>query len=99
MRLSPRQLTIIRDLAREHFGEGAEVYLFGSRVDDGRRGGDIDLFIDMPGIVQKKNEKTSQFTVALQRSLGEQRIDIVVRDSGSRQLPIHDVARSTGVRL
>ncbi len=44
MRLTPRQQQIIREAARDVFGTEARVWLFGSRVDDSRRGGDIDLY-------------------------------------------------------
>ena len=45
MRLTPDEIEIIRSSARRHFGEGCTVRLFGSRVDDTLRGGDIDLHI------------------------------------------------------
>ena len=99
MRLPARQLTVIRDLARKHFGESAIVYLFGSRVDDARRGGDIDLFIDVPDIVRDRSAQVARYAAQLQRSLGEQRIDIIVRDGSTHPLPIHEMARRTGVRL
>lgn len=43
MRLTGQQRTIIRATVAETFGAGADVWLFGSRVDDNKRGGDIDL--------------------------------------------------------
>lgn len=44
MRLKESELNNIRDVFMKVFGED-ELYLFGSRVDDGRKGGDIDLYI------------------------------------------------------
>ncbi|MHB1896659.1 MAG: nucleotidyltransferase domain-containing protein, partial [Metallibacterium sp.] len=46
MRLTPEQAAIIRSAAAEVFGSDARVWLFGSRVDDSKRGGDIDLLIE-----------------------------------------------------
>ena len=43
MRLSPNAAKIIHNAVHTHFGDDAEVWLFGSRVDDSRKGGDIDL--------------------------------------------------------
>ena len=33
-------------LGHQLFGEAASLYLFGSRIDDDKRGGDIDLYIE-----------------------------------------------------
>ena len=43
MRLTQRQIQAIKQVAAEVFGCNAKTYLFGSRVDDSQRGGDIDL--------------------------------------------------------
>jgi predicted nucleotidyltransferase len=47
MRLTQNEKDSIKKTFLEVFGEG-EIYLFGSRVDDSKRGGDIDLFIRLP---------------------------------------------------
>lgn len=99
MRLTEHAKSIIRDLAREHFGEHADIYLFGSRADDSMRGGDIDLYIDVPGVRENKARAVMKFNADLQVCLGEQRIDVIVRDGATRPLAIHEEARRTGVRL
>ena len=43
MRLDEKEQRIIREGAEQFFGADAVVRLFGSRVADDRRGGDIDL--------------------------------------------------------
>ena len=43
VRLTKQQTEIIRGAAGTAFGIGTEVTLFGSRVDDSQRAGDIDL--------------------------------------------------------
>lgn len=52
MRLSPEATTIIRTLVRGRFGPDSGIWVFGSRLDDGARGGDIDLYVEpqhLPG--------------------------------------------------
>lgn len=48
MRLSPDQISIIKRTAAELFGSEARVWLFGSRVDDSQKGGDINLLVEFP---------------------------------------------------
>jgi predicted nucleotidyltransferase len=45
MRLSTDQIQAIRQAATAAFGQGTAVWLFGSRVDDAKKGGDIDLLV------------------------------------------------------
>lgn len=76
MRLSEYQKQVIKEEASNLFGEGVVVYLFGSRVDDNKRGGDIDLFLEkLDG--QLTQLDCMRFNTALQMRLGEQKIDIV----------------------
>ena len=46
MRLTPDQAQAIRQRIRSHMGAQARIWLFGSRVDDGRLGGDVDLYVE-----------------------------------------------------
>ncbi len=42
------EIKIIKDTAKEVFGEGIKVFIFGSRTDPKKRGGDIDILIKSP---------------------------------------------------
>lgn len=71
--------------------------LFGSRADDNKRGGDIDLYIET---AEKESllDKKVKLLVRLNRELGEQKIDVVVNNF-SVEKDIFTIARSTGVWL
>lgn len=46
MRLSPKQIEIILNTSHDVMGDEACVWLYGSRLDDWRQGGDVDLLIE-----------------------------------------------------
>lgn len=46
MRLAYEQISFIKQTVAEYFGSDARIWLFGSRVDDVKRGGDVDLYVE-----------------------------------------------------
>lgn len=100
MRLTETQRRIILGTLRRYFGQRCDIRLFGSRADDNARGGDIDLYVeseivDPDAVVEAKLQALSD----LHRELGEQKIDLIIKRPGTEMLPVHRVARATGVRL
>ncbi|MDM8338433.1 nucleotidyltransferase domain-containing protein [Mediterranea massiliensis] len=76
MRLQMNEIQIILRAAREIYGSRVRVYLFGSRLDDTKRGGDIDLLI--------RNDETKQGALGrirliarLKYLLGDRKIDVI----------------------
>ena len=95
MRLSSHYVTIIKQYFKEFFHEG-DIYLFGSRVDDEKKGGDIDLYL----VVKEHTnlfEKKIKFLSRIKRTLGEQKIDIVFNTDSSRL--IEKEAIQWGIKL
>lgn len=45
MHLTTFEVKVIQQNVKTVFGDAAKVYLFGSRVDDSKKGGDIDLYV------------------------------------------------------
>jgi len=96
VRLSDWQIDAIKRSAKEAFGEGTKVILFGSRVYSEKRGGDIDLYI-IPAQRDELFKRELRFRALLMRSLGERKIDVVVQKDPER--PIERVALKEGVEL
>lgn len=97
MRLREKDVSSIKAAAGETFGPDATVRLFGSRLDDTQRGGDIDLYVEA-GELARDGRLRASFAVELQRRLGERAIDIVYAATGP-QRRIDEVARSDGLIL
>ena len=81
------------------FEPGDHLWLFGSRADLARKGGDIDLFIESSLSLEDVYKKKIDFLSDLNKRIGEQRIDVVTYRFGTPSLPIDEEARQTGVRL
>jgi predicted nucleotidyltransferase len=98
MRLTNQEIRDIKESFHRVFGTG-KIYLFGSRVDDSSKGGDIDLFIelDITPTVKETLDKISKFKISLYDKIGEQKIDVIVSKDKTR--PIEKEALSKGVLL
>jgi predicted nucleotidyltransferase len=101
MRLTAQQQATVRATVAETFGSEATVRLFGSRVDDTKRGGDIDLLISstQSDVATLMRAEIALLT-KLQMKLGDQKIDVLL-DYPSRKVrpPIFNIALQTGILL
>lgn len=95
MRLEPYEIKAIKDSFISNFHSG-KIYIFGSRVDDSKRGGDIDLYIE-PIETHNLVSKKIDFLVDLKSKIGDQKIDVVI-NRGKNEL-IDIVAKQQGVLL
>ncbi len=99
MRLTQEQLDIIKRTTAEVFGDTVRVRVFGSRLEDASRGGDIDLLVEGDGVVVGKVQKMLTLTARLQLRIGDQPIDILVVDPETPLNPVHRHALQTGCAL
>ena len=99
MRLSPDQIQAIKQTAYAVLGAESRVILFGSRVDDAKKGGDIDLLFEVDHPLESRVAATGALYAALIRKLGDRKIDILVKDSATPPAPVLDIARQTGIQL
>ena len=97
MRLKKIEVEHIKRSAKECFGENVKIYLFGSRVDDKKLGGDIDLYIETD-ISENILRRKLKMLVELEKLLGEQKIDIVINNFLYDKY-IYQVAKDEGIRL
>jgi predicted nucleotidyltransferase len=86
MRLQPKEINAIAQAAQDAFTPGTAVFLFGSRVDDSKRGGDIDLLIEIPKAMPPAElvRRRTRFVSRIYRLLDEQRIDVVIATQGQQ---------------
>ena len=103
MRMTPQQAETVRMFTHRHFGEDAEVWLFGSRADDGKKGGDYDFLIEtslnQPEIIVE-HKITMIAELQSTSAFEDEKIDLIVkRRNSSFDMPIYVVAKEEGVRL
>jgi predicted nucleotidyltransferase len=83
MRLNGIQTRIIRETLADVFGSEMRLILFGSRVDDNARGGDIDLLVEAPLAEDELFRRKIAALTKLSTRLGEQKIDLVTTSGSS----------------
>ena len=99
MRLTPAQIESIRRIVAELAGPDASVRLFGSRVDDHARGGDVDLLVELPHVVDDPARLAAQIAGRVSRAMYGRKVDVVLSAPNLKTLPIHEAARRQGVVL
>ena len=98
MRLTPNEIEVIRRAVRQIFGENARVRVFGSRVRDDLKGGDVDLFVEVEsGDASIADEQCLRDLIA--PTLDDVRIDIVLHERGQAATPIARIALRDGIPL
>ena len=82
MRLFLNQIQKINILTTRYLGNGCKAYLFGSRLNDEARGGDVDLLVETPTAVPRLTK--ARLKAALEQNLGLP-VDLIVV---SKQQPL-----------
>lgn len=99
MRLNGEQITLLKRLAAEEAGADARLLLFGSRLDDAARGGDVDLLLQLPEAVSDPAPLAARLSARASRALDGRHVDVVLSAPNLKHLSIHEAALCTGVEL
>ena len=100
MRLNNKEIAAIKEVTRKVFGDNATISLFGSRTDDNKKGGDIDLFIQCNCHISREElyQLKIKFLVLLKNIIGDQKIDVLI-NAGQLSGSILETVRREEVRL
>lgn len=96
MRLDDTTKEKIVYYSKEYFND-FKLYLFGSRVDDTKKGGDIDLFLETTQEVSL--DKQMNFLKILYKNVTQKKIDLVVQTPSKSKKNIFEIAKQTGIVL
>ncbi len=89
MRLSVREIETVRGVLHEADPQG-HIYLFGSRADDAKKGGDIDLFFEASTVLDLKRKLALEYRL----SAGcDTKVDLLVKNPGQEENAIFAIAR------
>ncbi len=94
MRLKKDEIKVLKNSLKS-ISKDAKLYLFGSRVDNQKKGGDIDLLIISKDVTKKDLRK---IRLDFYKYFGEQKIDIVL-DDGSLKDPFVQLIFKEAVKL
>ena len=93
VRLKAGEIKKIREAVYE-YDKDARIYIFGSRADLNKKGGDLDILVISKRIAPSQRRFIK---VNMYKALGEQKIDIIVTEEVNS--PFLKMALKTGVRL
>ena len=96
MRLTPAQIATIQSTAQAVLGGDAQVWLYGSRLNDQRKGGDIDLLIESSQKVSIMNRAKIKYQVETALQLP---VDILMVQTGQAASPFETIARKRAMSL
>lgn len=96
MRLTEEQIEGIKHLVRDLAGAKARVRVFGSRLDDLARGGDLDLLVELPDPVDEPALLAARLSARTSRLMHGRQVDVVLAAPNLQHLPIHDEAFREG---
>jgi predicted nucleotidyltransferase len=96
MRLKPNEINILKSNIRKHITD-AKIILFGSRVDDTKRGGDIDIFVETGQQVNLKQQ--IKILTDIRMDGCDRKVDMVIKTPTTKDQPIFQTIYQNGIVL
>ena len=78
MRLSLKEQQEIKKILKDIFGD-VKIYIFGSRLDDSKKGGDVDIFLQISKPIKNKRAKRARAKLLLEERLLKP-VDIILEE-------------------
>jgi hypothetical protein len=99
MRLRPQDVIALRNAIYDLAPDARAIRLFGSRLDDNARGGDVDLMIDFEKPIDNPAVLSARLAVGASRALSNRKVDILLRAPNLMNSAIHQIALEEGIIL
>lgn len=99
MRLSTEQRLALKAQFADALGADCEVLVFGSRADDHQRGGDVDLLVRSPRVLQRPVWLAASLAARAARLLGGRQVDVLLLDPAMKVQAVHAAALKSGIPL
>jgi len=99
VRLTQEQIAAIHRVVEQTTGGTARVHLFGSRVLDDARGGDVDLLVTLPEPVDEASWLAARLEAQISRALEGRSVDVILKAPNLEAGAIHRIAEEQGVEL
>lgn len=99
MRISQKQHDDIKEIVSQLAGSQAVVTLFGSRVDDAKKGGDLDLLVELSNHIDNPALLSAELSVKISNIMFGRKVDVLLSAPNLDYLPIHKYARLNGIML
>lgn len=92
MRLTAKQIEHIKTVVAAELGPQANVTLFGSRLKDECRGGDIDLLVTSTSAIEQPALVAAKLEAKIIQRIGLQKVDVLLSAPNLQQFSIHAIA-------
>lgn len=99
MRLSMEEIVALRQVIQTLAPDCCAIRLFGSRLNDQLRGGDVDIMVDFEQSIAHPALLSARLAVRASRALNGRQVDVLLRAPNLQQSAIHELAEKEGKML